>query len=103
MYYVYILRCSDNSLYTGITTDVARRFSEHCDDKIKGAKYTKSRKPVKIEAVWQTYDKITASRVEYRIKKLTKPKKERLVSGEATLGLLIEDTSEMDITRTMEF
>ena len=103
MYYVYMLRCSDNSLYTGITTDVVRRFSEHCDDKIKGAKYTKSRKPVKIEEVWQTPDKITASRVEYRIKKLTKAKKERLVSGEVTLDILIDDTAEMDITRTVEF
>ena len=55
MYYTYMLRCADNSLYTGITTDVARRFAEH-SGQIPGkcAKYTGSRKAVSIEAVWES-------------------------------------------------
>ena len=54
MYYTYILRCSDNSLYTGITTDIERRFREHEQQK-SGicAKYTGSRKVIRIEALWQ--------------------------------------------------
>ena len=50
MYYVYMLRCEDGSLYTGITTDLARRFEEHRNG--KGAKYTRSRGAVRIEAAW---------------------------------------------------
>ncbi len=81
MYYVYILRCSDNSLYTGITTDVERRFKEHCSG-YKGAKYTKSRKPLKIEAVFEVDTKSNALKLEIQIKKLTKPKKEALILSE---------------------
>lgn len=85
MFYVYILRCEDNSLYTGITTDVMRRFSEHVEGKVKGAKYTKSHKPIKIESVWETQNKIDASKLEYRIKKLGKQQKEQLISKEISL------------------
>lgn len=78
-YYVYILRCADNSLYTGISTDVKRRFSEHCRGNVRGAKYTKSHKPIKVEAVWETDGKSDASKLEYRIKQLKKEDKERLI------------------------
>lgn len=80
MYYVYILRCEDNTLYTGITTDVARRFAEHREDKVKGAKYTKAHKPKKIAAAWEAGTKSDASKLEYRIKKLEKAEKEKLIS-----------------------
>lgn len=80
MYYTYILRCSDNSLYTGITTDVVRRYAEHINGG-KGAKYTKAHKPIKIECVWRVGTKSDASRLESRIKKLTKQQKEQLVNG----------------------
>lgn len=103
MYYVYILRCEDNTLYTGITTDVARRFAEHSEGKIKGAKYTRGRKPRQIEAVWQTDNKIDAAKVEYRIKKLRKAQKESLVAGDAKIGDLIEETAQMGIKRLKEF
>ena len=75
-YYVYILRCEDNSLYTGITTDVARRFSEHLGKNGKGAKYTRVHRPVKIEKVINAESRGEASRLEYKIKQMTKEEKE---------------------------
>lgn len=80
MYYIYMIRCSDNSIYTGITTDVERRFKEHTG-KIPGkaAKYTGSRRALSIEAVWQCDSREKASRLEFYIKKLIKYKKEQLI------------------------
>lgn len=78
-YYVYILRCEDNSLYTGITTDVERRFSEHLGKNGKGAKYTKVHKPVKIEKVFSCCGRAEASKLEYKIKRMTKEQKENLI------------------------
>lgn len=78
-YYVYMLRCSDNSLYTGITTDVKRRFEEHSMKKASGARYTHSHTAVSVEAVWEVFGRSEASKLESRIKKLPKAKKEELV------------------------
>ena len=83
MYYVYILRCEDNTLYTGITTDVKRRFLEHSEDKVKGAKYTKAHKPKEIAAAWEVGTKSDAPKLEYRIKKLEKAEKETLISEDS--------------------
>ena len=99
MYYVYILRCKDNSLYTGITTDVQRRFFEHKENKIKGAKYTKSHKPVGIEAVWETDTKSDASKLEYRIKKLSKTEKETVISEHINLDEVISLPDELKLKR----
>ncbi|HBN38904.1 MAG TPA: GIY-YIG nuclease family protein [Ruminococcaceae bacterium] len=81
MYYTYIIRCTDDSLYTGITTDVKRRFEEHLSQNEKSAKYTRTHKAIKIEAVWQSKDRISASRLEYQIKRLTKVQKEELIKN----------------------
>ncbi|MCR5736403.1 MAG: GIY-YIG nuclease family protein [Eubacterium sp.] len=78
-YFVYILRCEDNSLYTGITTDVERRFQEHAEKGEKGAKYTRTRDVKCIEAVWRCANRPQASKLEYRIKKLDKKKKQTLI------------------------
>ena len=80
MYYVYLMRCSDNSLYCGITTDLYRRFREHTDkENPKGAKYTHSREVISIAAAWQTEKgRSEASKLEASIKKLSKEKKELL-------------------------
>ena len=80
-WFVYILRCSDGTLYTGITTDVARRVAEH-NSPDKGAKYTRSRRPVE-----RVYDKAAKSKSEaykeeYRIKKLSRKKKLELIQKE---------------------
>jgi putative endonuclease len=88
VYYVYILRCEKNCLYTGITSDVERRFREHCEG--KGAKYTKTHPPLGVEAVWEAVNKNDASRLEYRIKALTKEEKEDLIlNGEKELVLKV--------------
>ena len=81
MHYTYIIRCTDDSLYTGITTDVKRRFEEHLSQSEKSAKYTRTHKAIKIEAVWQSENRISASRLEYHIKRLTKAQKENLIKN----------------------
>ena len=65
-YYVYIIRCQDNSLYTGITTDVERRYEEH--KKGIGAKYTKIKKILKLEIFFSCLNRSEASKIEYFIK-----------------------------------
>lgn len=90
-YYVYLLRCADNSLYAGITTDPTRRFAQHAaGKKAGGAKYTASHPPKRIEAVWQAADRSAASRLEYRLKSLTRIQKERLLCGERPKNLSLD-------------
>jgi len=71
---LYILKCNDESLYTGITTDIKRRLHEHNHSKC-GAKYTRSRRPVKLVYYEQCTDRVDASRKEYKIKKLSRKEK----------------------------
>lgn len=87
MYYTYMLRCEDGSLYTGITTDLERRFAEHGGKSGKGAKYTTSRRPVCYEAAWESSGRSEALKLELRIKALSKQEKERLIQGEIPEGL----------------
>lgn len=77
-WYVYFLRCNDNSLYTGITTDLKRRLHQHNNTKL-GAKYTRARRPVVLVYSESAKDKSTASKREYQLRTLTKNKKEKLV------------------------
>lgn len=77
-YFVYILECSDNSLYTGITTNIEKRLNEH-NTSPKGAKYTKARRPVKLVYQEPAQDRSAASKREYAIKKLTRTKKLQLI------------------------
>lgn len=79
MYYVYILRCEDNTLYTGITTDWKRRAEEHFSQGKKCARYTRAHRVKSVEAVWLCEDKSDALRLEYLIKRLKKPQKELAV------------------------
>lgn len=82
MYYTYMLRCTDNSIYTGITTDLERRMNEHFSQDIKAAKYTKRHKPKKLETAWYSENKVSASKLEYHIKKrLSKKQKEALIEN----------------------
>lgn len=81
MYYTYMLRCADGSLYTGITTDPARRFAQHTGKLRGGAKYTASRRPVCMEAIWRAPGHTAAAQLEARIKTLTKTEKEQLIRG----------------------
>jgi putative endonuclease len=78
MYYLYIIKCADKSLYTGITTDLKRRISEHNNKKL-GAKYTSSRQPVKLVYSIKFKNRSLASKAEARIKKLKKSQKLNLI------------------------
>jgi len=82
-WYVYIVECSDNTLYTGITTDVARRIDEHNDNtnKSKGAKYTRTRQPVTLAYSESSGSRSSASSREFAIKKLTRAKKNQLIAS----------------------
>jgi putative endonuclease len=79
-YFVYILRCSDDTLYTGITSDIQRRLHEHNFSK-KGAKYTKARRPLTLVHVEELGDKSSASKREYAIKRLTRAEKLALITS----------------------
>ena len=76
MYQLYILRCKDGTLYSGITTDVLRRVREHNSSKL-GAKYTRPRRPVKLVYSKRFKNRSTASRAEARVKKM--PREEKLM------------------------
>lgn len=79
MYYVYMLRCQDDTIYTGITSDINRRMAEHFSKNKKSAKYVRSHKAKEIEAVWQCKNRSTASKLEFYIKRLSRNKKEKLI------------------------
>ncbi len=78
-YFVYILKCCDETLYTGITTDITRRVEEHNSSQ-KGAKYTKLRRPVELVYSEKSEDRSSASKREYAIKKLTRKEKLELIN-----------------------
>ncbi|MDD2807653.1 MAG: GIY-YIG nuclease family protein [Patescibacteria group bacterium] len=71
MYYLYILKCADQTLYSGITTHLARRLNEHNSSKL-GAKYTLSRRPVKLVYSKKYRNRSTATQAELKIKKLSR-------------------------------
>ncbi|MCK5914243.1 MAG: GIY-YIG nuclease family protein [Desulfuromusa sp.] len=76
---VYIILCSDNSLYTGITTDVERRFAQHAAG--TGAKYFRGRSPQQLVYLERDHDRSSASRREIEIKKLRQNDKQRLIES----------------------
>lgn len=86
MYYTYMLRCEDNSIYTGMTNNLDKRINEHLSK--NGAKYTKSHNAIKLESAWRSKDKSLACKLEYQIKNLNKKQKENLISGEKLVTYL---------------
>ena len=81
-YYVYIIECEDQTLYTGISTNPERRLKEHQESKL-GAKYTKAHKPVKIVYLEEFKNRSEASKREYQIKQLNKMQKLKLIQGQS--------------------
>lgn len=96
MYYVYMLRYEDNSLYTEITTNLERRIEEHFSKSEKCAKYTRSHSAKKLELAWKTENKILASKLEYAIKTLKKEEKENLVSCKVELDYFFKERLECE-------
>ena len=80
IWYVYMVRCSDETLYTGITNDLEKRIEAHNSGK-NGARYTRSRGPVKLVYLEEAGTKSVAAKLEYKIKKMTREKKMKLVSN----------------------
>ena len=79
-WWVYLIRCRDQTLYCGITTDVSRRFSEHQSQSPKSAKYLRGRIPLTLVYQCKTGGHAEASREEYRIKQLSRSQKEILIA-----------------------
>ncbi len=80
MYYLYILKCADKTLYTGITVDLDRRVEEHNDSKL-GSKYTRARRPVKVIYSKEFLNRSSASKEENRIKNLSREEKLELIKN----------------------
>ena len=96
MYYIYMLRCKDNSIYTGITTDIERRMQEHFTKNEKCAKYTFRHEALKLEKLWQTENRSLASKLEFNIKRLNKSQKEKLIIDKNSFEELLSSHIECD-------
>lgn len=83
MYYVYIVKCNDDTYYTGWTNNLEKRLDAHNSG--KGAKYTKYRRPVEYVFTHKCIDKIEAMQYEYKIKQFTRTKKTKLIKGDIVL------------------
>ena len=90
---VYLVRCSDGALYTGIATDVARRFEEHVEG--RGAKSLRGRGPLELVFEREVESRSTALKLEYRIKQLAKADKEALATGALPFEQLAESAREV--------
>jgi putative endonuclease len=82
---IYIIQASDSSLYTGITTDVERRFEEHAQGR-KGARYFNGRRPLEVVYREDGHSRSSASRREAQIKKLSRREKEILIAARRHIG-----------------
>ena len=79
-YNVYIVECSDGTLYTGVAKDVSKRLTEH-NSSDKGAKYTRARRPVKLKYSEELEDRSSACKREYEIKQLKREEKLRIINA----------------------
>ena len=96
--YVYIIECEDSSLYTGIAKDVVQRLRQHYHHLPGCAKYTLSHQMKDIRAVWETEDKVTACRLEYWIKRLTRKQKLNLIESPETISSVLPNQEEVSIS-----
>lgn len=95
LWFLYLVRTSDNSLYTGITTDVARRFVQHQSG--KGAKALRGKGELTLVFSASVGERSLALRMEYRIKQLTKRQKERLVAEDGVFEALLESVGPLPV------
>ena len=93
-WYLYIIRCCDGSLYTGITIDVAKRFEAHCGKGTAGAKYLRSRRPLELVFQAKIGKQSLAMKVEKKVKRLPPSKKKMLVEGEIKIKEIIKKVKE---------
>jgi len=96
MYYIYMLRCEDNSIYTGITTNLEKRMQEHFTKDEKCAKYTKKHTAIRLERAWKSENRVFASKLEYWIKHLSKVQKEELIKNPEKLQEFLSEKIETE-------
>ncbi len=84
-WHLYLIRCADGSLYTGISTDVARRLEQHRNN--RGAKRLRGQASLELVYSHEIGDRSTAQQVEYRVKRLRRSQKEALIAGRVPLPL----------------
>lgn len=89
-WHLYLVRCHDGSLYTGITTDVVRRFAEHQENNDAGAKYLRGRGPLMLVFQKKLGSRSLALGVESKVKKLSKVRKEALISTGQHIEVIIK-------------
>ncbi|MFC1946144.1 GIY-YIG nuclease family protein [Chloroflexota bacterium] len=89
-WHLYLIRCHDGSLYTGITTDVGRRFAEHQGKGDTGAKYLRGREPLVLVFQKNLGSRSLALGVESRVKKLSKARKEELIRTDSRIDEIIK-------------
>lgn len=89
-YSLYIVRCANGSLYTGITTDVSKRLAEH-ESSPRGARYLRGKGPLEVVFTEAVGDRASASRLEHRVKQLSRTQKLRLIDGRSRLAELTPD------------
>jgi len=87
MWFVYIVRCADDTLYTGIAMDVERRVNEHNAAGRLGANYTRARRPVALVYAEAVESRSSAARREHEIKQMTRPRKDELLKASRMPGL----------------
>lgn len=83
--YIYLLRCQDDTIYTGIAKDLTRRMQEHAQGGAKGARYTKSHGFLRLEAAFKTDSWSDGGKLEYAIKQLSREQKEQLIQEPSRL------------------
>lgn len=95
---VYLLRCADDSLYAGVTTNMGRRLRQHNGELVGGARYTRVRRPVSVVWTQVAENRGAAQRLEAQVKQLSRRAKERLVRD---VGVLSEPSpSNTDVSET---
>jgi len=92
-YSVYILRCADGTLYTGIATDIDRRIQEH-ERGARGAKYLRGRGPLELVYQQAATGRGLALRIEHRIKQLDRTQKEALIAGDGVLLTFVNNSTD---------
>lgn len=90
-YYTYMLRCKDDTIYTGMAADLERRMQEHFSQNEKCAKYTLVHTPQKLEMAWESETRAMAMKLEFHIKKLSKAQKEELIKKPRKIKEFLEE------------
>ncbi len=93
-WFIYLIRCKDGSLYTGITTDVDRRFAQHQRKGELGAKYLRGRGPLRLVFQKKLASRSVALKVESKVKKLPKIRKENLLIDDSEIEKIIRKVSD---------